>query len=153
MNARARWARRTPTLSTAPGFRHGQYNSARDVMRMSAELIRHEIYFQYSTVWLDDLDHGDGRVTQLTNTNRLIRLYDGCDGLKTGSTQEALYCMSATAKRGDMRVVAVVLGARSGKSRFDIASRMLDHGFANYRSLSRGAEGRESARRASGDGG
>ena len=72
-------------------------------------------------------------MTQLTNTNRLIRLYDGCDGLKTGSTQEAGYCMSATAKRSDMRLVAVVLGAKSGKSRFDIASRMLDHGFANYR--------------------
>ncbi len=112
---------------------NGQYTTARDVALMSAELIRHEIYFKYSTVWLDDLDHGDGRVTQLTNTNRLIRLYDGCDGLKTGSTQEAGYCMSATAKRSDMRLVAVVLGAKSGKSRFDIASRMLDHGFANYR--------------------
>ena len=69
----------------------------------------------------------------MTNTNRLIRLYDGCDGLKTGSTQEAGYCMSATAERGDMRLVAVVLGSKSGKSRFDIASRMMDHGFANYR--------------------
>jgi len=111
----------------------GQYTTARDVALMSAELIKHELYFKYSTVWLEDLDHGDGRVTQLTNTNRLIRLYDGCDGLKTGSTQEAGYCMSATAERGDMRLVAVVLGAKSGKSRFDIASRMMDHGFANYR--------------------
>lgn len=111
----------------------GQYTTARDVALMSAELVRHDLYYQYSKVWLDDLDHKDGRVTQLTNTNRLIRLYDGCDGLKTGSTQEAGYCMSATAERGDMRLVAVVLGAKSGKSRFDIASRMMDHGFANYR--------------------
>ncbi len=111
----------------------GQYTTARDVALMSAELIRHNLYFQYSKVWLDNLDHNDGRVTQLTNTNRLIRLYDGCDGLKTGSTQEAGYCMSATAERGDMRLVAVVLGAKSAKSRFDIASRMMDHGFANYR--------------------
>ncbi len=111
----------------------GQYTTARDVALMSRELIGHDTYFKYSRVWLDDLDHGDGRVTQLTNTNRLMRLYDGCDGLKTGSTQEAGYCMSATAKRGDMRLVAVVLGAKSGKSRFDIAGRMLDHGFANYR--------------------
>ena len=111
----------------------GQYTTARDVALMSAELVKHDLYFQYSKVWLDDLDHGDGRVTQLTNTNRLIRMYDGCDGLKTGSTQEAGYCMSATAERGDMRLVAVVLGAKSGKTRFDIASRMMDHGFANYR--------------------
>jgi D-alanyl-D-alanine carboxypeptidase (penicillin-binding protein 5/6) len=111
----------------------GQYTTARDVALMSSELLRHATYFNFSTIWLDDLDHGDGRVTQLTNTNRLIRLYDGCDGLKTGSTQEAGYCMSATAERGGMRLVAVVLGAKSGKSRFDIASRMMDHGFANYR--------------------
>lgn len=111
----------------------GQYTTARDVALMSAELVKHELYFQYSTVWLENLDHGDGRITQLTNTNRLVRLYDGCDGLKTGSTQEAGYCMSATAERGDMRLVAVVLGAKTGKSRFDIAGRMMDHGFANYR--------------------
>ena len=112
---------------------NGQYTTARDVALMSAELIKHATYFKFSTVWMDNLDHGDGRITQLTNTNRLIRLYEGCDGLKTGSTQEAGYCMSATALRGGMRLVAVVLGAKSGKSRFDIASRMMDHGFANYR--------------------
>jgi D-alanyl-D-alanine carboxypeptidase (penicillin-binding protein 5/6) len=77
----------------------GQNTTARDVALMSAELIRHEGYFEYSTVWLDELDHGDGRVTQLTNTNRLIRLYPGSAGLKTGSTQDAGYCMSATRAR------------------------------------------------------
>ena len=111
----------------------GQHTTARDIALMSAQLIQHSTYFKYSKIWLDELDHGDGRVTQLTNTNRLIRLYDGCDGIKTGSTNEAGYCMSATASRSGMRLVAVVLGAKDAKSRFDIASRMLDHGFANYR--------------------
>lgn len=135
MNDRARTlgAKNTHFINCTGLPASGQYTTARDVALMSAELIRHETYFLYSTVWLDDLDHGDGRATQLTNTNRLIRLYDGCDGLKTGSTQEAGYCMSATAERSGMRLVAIVLGAQSGKSRFDIASRMLDHGFANYR--------------------
>ncbi|MGN1005242.1 MAG: D-alanyl-D-alanine carboxypeptidase family protein [Aristaeellaceae bacterium] len=111
----------------------GQHTSARDVARMTMAMLRHELYYRYSNIWLDEVDHGDGRVTQLTNTNKLIRLYDGCDGGKTGSTDEALYCISATARRGDMRLIAVVLGAPSGSERFEIASEMFDYGFANYR--------------------
>ena len=111
----------------------GQHTTARDVAVMTMAMLRHELYFNYSTVWLDEVDHGDGRVTQLTNTNKLTRLYDGCDGGKTGSTDEAGYCISATAKRGDMRLIAVVLGANSGSERFDTAADMFDYGFANYR--------------------
>lgn len=111
----------------------GQYTTARDVARMSMELIRHETYFRYSGVWLDEVIHNSGRATTLTNTNRLIRLYDGCDGIKTGSTKEAGYCMAATAVRGGMRLIAVVLGAPSGSERFEAARQMMDFGFAGYR--------------------
>ena len=111
----------------------GQHTTARDVARMAMELSRHELFYNYSTVWLDEVVHESGRTTSLTNTNRLIRLYDGCDGLKTGSTNEAGYCMAASAKRGGMRLIAVVLGAATGKERFNIASEMMDYGFANYR--------------------
>ena len=111
----------------------GQHTTAREVARMTMAMLRHELYFHYSGIWLDEVDHGDGRVTQLTNTNKLIRLYDGCDGGKTGSTDEALYCIAATARRGDMRLIAVVLGAPSGSERFDLAAKMFDYGFANYR--------------------
>ena len=111
----------------------GQHTTARDVARMTMAMLRHELYFSYSGIWLDEVDHGDGRVTQLTNTNKLIRLYDGCDGGKTGSTDEALYCIAATARRGDMRLITVVLGAPSGSERFDLAAKMFDYGFANYR--------------------
>lgn len=111
----------------------GQHTTARDVAIMMLAMLRHELYYQYANVWLDDVRHGDGRITQLTNTNKLIRQYDGCDGGKTGSTKEAGYCISATAKRGDMRVIAVVLGADSGKERFKTASAMMDYAFANYR--------------------
>ena len=111
----------------------GQYTTARDVARMSMELIRHETYFRYSGVWLDEVVHNSGRATTLTNTNRLIRLYDGCDGIKTGSTREAGYCMAATAVRGGMRLIAVVLGAPSGSERFEAARQMMDFGFAGYR--------------------
>lgn len=111
----------------------GAHTTAHDVAIMTMAMLAHELYFHYSTVWLDEVDHGDGRVTQLTNTNKLTRLYDGCDGGKTGSTNEAGYCVSATARRGDMRLIAVVLGAGSGAERFEIAGDMLDYGFANYR--------------------
>ena len=111
----------------------GQHTTARDVARMSMALFSHDLYYQYSGIWLDEIDHFDGRVTQLTNTNRLIRLYDGCDGGKTGSTKEAGYCLTATARRGDMRLIAVVLGAGTGAARFELASAMFDYGFANYR--------------------
>jgi len=111
----------------------GQHTTARDVAIMTMAMLCHDLYYDFSTIWLDEVDHGDGRVTQLTNTNKLIRLYEGCDGGKTGSTDEAGYCISATAKRGDMRLIAVVLGAGSGSERFDTAGEMLDYGFANYR--------------------
>lgn len=111
----------------------GQHTTARDVAVMSMAMFSHPLYFDFSEIWLDNVDHGDGRVTQLTNTNKLIRLYDGCDGGKTGSTNEAGYCISATAERGGMRLIAVVLGAPSGTERFDIAKEMFDYGFANYR--------------------
>ena len=111
----------------------GQHTTARDVAVMARALFSHPGYFEHASTWMDDIDHGDGRVTQLVNTNKLIRLYDGCDGGKTGSTKEAGYCVAATARRGGMRLIAVVLGADTGAERFDIAARMLDHGFANYR--------------------
>lgn len=111
----------------------GQHTTARDAAIMAQAMFSHPRYFEYSKIWLDEVNHGDGRVTQLTNTNKLIRLYDGCDGGKTGSTDEAGYCIAATAERGGMRLVAVVLGAPSGTERFDVAKAMFDYGFANYR--------------------
>ncbi len=119
----------------------GQHTTARDVARMSRAVFSHERYYEFSRLWMEDFDHGDGRVTQLVNTNRLIRLMDGCDGGKTGSTREAGYCISATARRGDMRLVAVVLGAGSGKERFAIARQLLEYGFANYRRYPVAAKG------------
>ena len=110
----------------------GQHTTARDVAVLSLEMLRHERFFQYSTIWMEDLTHNSGRVTSLVNTNRLVRFYEGADGVKTGSTQEAGFCVSASAKRGELRFVAVVLGAASSKERFSIATSMLDYGFDHY---------------------
>lgn len=111
----------------------GQYTTARDVATIAREMFSHTAYYEFSQVWLEDFDHHDGRFTQLTNTNKLIRLYEGCDGGKTGSTDEAGYCLAATAQRGGMRLAAVVLGSHTSTERFDTASAMFDYGFANYR--------------------
>ena len=119
----------------------GHYTTARDVARLSAQLDRHPLYYTFSTIWMDELRHSSGRVTQLTNTNRLVRFYPGCDGYKTGSTNEARYCMSATAKKDGMRLIAVVLGAQAGQTRFDEARAMLEYGFSNYQIVTPVREG------------
>lgn len=111
-----------------------QYSCARDVAVMFASLIKHEHYFTCSRIWMEDFVHPSGRVTGMTNTNRLIRFYDGCDGGKTGYTSEAQHCLSATAKRGDTRVIAVVVGAPDSKTRFKEVSDMFNYAFANYES-------------------
>jgi len=110
----------------------GHYTTARDVARLSAQLDHHPLYYEYSGIWMDEIGHRGGRVTQMTNTNRLIRFYEGCDGYKTGSTNEARYCISATAKKNGLRLIAVVLGADAGQTRFDEARAMLEYGFAGY---------------------
>ena len=110
----------------------GQYTSARDVAEISRAMAAYPDYFTYSSTWLDTLVHPSGRVTDLTNTNRLVRFYQDCDGFKTGSTNEAKYCLSATAKRNGTRLIAVVLGVQSSQTRFDEARAMMDYGFAAY---------------------
>lgn len=107
----------------------GHYSSARDVAIMSRELLKHETIFKYTTIWTDTMRGGK---FQLANTNKLIRFYDGANGLKTGSTSKALCCLSATAKRDDMQLISVVLGAPDSKSRFNGARTLLDYGFSAY---------------------
>ncbi|MBO7196888.1 MAG: D-alanyl-D-alanine carboxypeptidase [Clostridia bacterium] len=105
------------------------YSCPADIAAMSRELIKHSYILDYSSTWQDSIRNGE---FTLTNTNRLVRYYDGCNGLKTGSTDKAGYCISATAKRGNMQLIAVVMGAESRDVRNEIARELLDYGFANY---------------------
>ncbi len=134
MNARAKELGMTDTsFKNCTGLPAAEsFSSARDVAIMFGELIGHKQYFDYSKVWLEDYRHPDGRVTTITNTNKLVRFYEGCDGGKTGFTSEAKFCLSATAKKGDMRVVCVVVGADSSKIRNAAVSAMFDYAFANF---------------------
>ena len=110
------------------------YSCAYDVACIMRELVKHKMYFDYTHERLKDFVHPSGRTTQMTNTNKLIRSYNGCDAGKTGSTVEAGYCLSATAMRNNMRLISVVLGAKNSKERFSDCAKVLDYGFANYES-------------------
>ena len=105
------------------------YSTARDVALISCELLKHSDIEKYTTIWMDTLREGK---FGLSNTNKLIRFYKGANGIKTGSTSAAKYCLSASAKRDGMQLVAVVLCAPSTQDRFSSASKLLDYGFANY---------------------
>jgi len=108
----------------------GHVTSAYDIALMSRELVlRHSSIRTFSTIWMDSIRNGE---FGLTNTNRLVRFYPGATGLKTGSTDSALYCMAATAERDGMELIAVVMRAPTTAQRFEDAKALLDYGFANY---------------------
>ncbi len=110
----------------------GHYSSAYDLAVISRELMKHDVK-KYTTIWQDTIR--DGAFT-LSNTNKLIRFYPGATGLKTGSTSKAGNCISATAKKGNLELIAVVLGAETSKERFNDAKALLEYGFSNYKMLS-----------------
>lgn len=107
----------------------GHLTTAGDVAIMSGELIKHEKIKDYSTVWMDSLRDGK---SELVNTNKLVRFYKGTTGLKTGTTSIAKYCLSATAERDGLSLVAVIMAGDTSTDRFEGAKKLLDYGFANY---------------------
>ncbi len=135
MNSRAAEYGCTDTLfANCTGLpKDTQYSCAKDVAVMFTRLLKNEDYFKYSKIWLEDFRHPDERTTTITNTNKLIKKYAYCDGGKTGFTNEAGFCLASTAKRDNLRLVSVVLGADSSDNRFASAVRMFDYGFANYK--------------------
>lgn len=111
-----------------------QYSCAKDCAIILKEVGKYDVYHKYSTIWMDEIVHPSGRKTELVNTNRLVRYYEGCDGGKTGSTNEAGCCLSASAKRGNMRLISVIIGAQNSQTRFNECSKLFNYGFANYES-------------------
>jgi len=107
----------------------GHVMSARDIATASRELLKHKKIFDYTGIWMDTVRNGE---FGLSNTNRLIRFYPGANGLKTGSTSIARYCLAASAMRNDMQLIAVIMAAPTSDERFAGAKRLLDYGFAHY---------------------
>lgn len=119
------------------------YTSAYDIALMSRELLKYDSISKYLTSYMEDLLVGRKKddTQTMVNTNKLIRDYDGTTGIKTGSIDSAGYCMSASAKRGDLQLIAVILGGKSSAIRFTEAKKLLDYGFANYDSITIGKKG------------
>ena len=110
------------------------YSSAYDQAIVLKHVLDFSTYHEYSSIWMEDFIHPSGRTTQMTNTNKLSRFYPGCVGGKTGSTNQAKYCLAVGASKNDMNLISVVLGAENSKERFKIASDLLNYGFENFQS-------------------
>ena len=108
------------------------YSCAKDVLAITRYLMQNDKFFEYAKVWMYDIEHPGGRTTSLTNTNKLVRFYNGMDGGKTGFTKEALSCLSCRATRGETSLVCVVIGAPDSKCRNASVSTLLNKGFACY---------------------
>ena len=115
------------------------YTSAYDIALMSKELMKHKKIQDWFSIWMTNITVGLPGKEQtelgLTNTNRLIKIYPGANGIKTGFTQEAGYCLSASAEKEDLTLISVIMGSPTSKIRFAEASKLLDYGFANYDSV------------------
>lgn len=110
----------------------GHYSSARDMAVIASELIKHEKILQFTSIYEDYLKKNDGSSIWLVNTNKLVRFYDGVDGLKTGFTETAGYCLTATAKKNNTRFISVVMGAPTSDVRSSDTTSLLNYGFNSY---------------------
>lgn len=113
-----------------------QYSTARDCSIILKELFKYNTYFKYSQIWMDELTHPSGRKTELVNTNKLIRYFKGCDIGKTGFTDEAGYCLVASAQKDNMRFISCCLGASEKQKRFNEVAKMLNYGLTNFENTS-----------------
>lgn len=111
------------------------YTSAYDVAIMSKELLKHKKILGYTSIWMETISEGRKSPFTLVNRNKMIKRYKGCDGLKTGYVKESKYCISSTAKRGNVRLISIIMGADTWQERNAQAERLLDYGFAKYESM------------------
>lgn len=137
MNARAKELGLTSTVFKNPhGLdADGHTSSAYDMAIMARELIKHPKILEFTSIYEDYLKKNDGTSTWLVNTNKLVRFYNGVDGLKTGFTQTAGYCLTATAKKNNLRLIAVVMGEETSDKRSSDIANMLNYGFNNYKNV------------------
>ncbi len=124
------------TFSNCTGLgEDGNMLSAKDVGIIACQTIKHSQLLTYCDIWMDTLVHNGGRETELTNANKLIRFYDACDGLQTGSSTSTGYCIAGTAQQSGLRLVCVIIGAQNSEARQSDSKELFEYGFANFSSL------------------
>ena len=124
----------------------GQTMSARDVAMVCRALVKYDTFYTWSGIWMDYYIHPDGRETEMVNANRLVRYYDGCDGICTGSSNDAGYCLAATVKRSGGRFIYVSLGVPNSATRFEEATNAFDYAFAGFTAKTIVREGQQLAK-------
>jgi D-alanyl-D-alanine carboxypeptidase (penicillin-binding protein 5/6) len=131
--------KRAGVLGIAQNFKNstgleaeGQTMSARDISTVCRELVKYDLLRNWSTIWMENYKHPDGRETEMVNANRLVKYYAGCDGIGTGSSPTAGYCIAATVKRGGGRYIFVSLGSPNSSTRFDEAGKAFDYAYAGF---------------------
>ncbi|SEF75201.1 D-alanyl-D-alanine carboxypeptidase (penicillin-binding protein 5/6) [Caloramator fervidus] len=137
MNKRAKelGMKNTNFVNCTGFFDPNHYTTAYDVALMSRELLKHPKILDYTKIWMETISEGRKEPFTLVNRNKMIKSYNGCDGLKTGYVKESMYCISATASRNGLRFIAVIMGAPSAKERNEMAAKLLDVGFSKYQSI------------------
>jgi D-alanyl-D-alanine carboxypeptidase (penicillin-binding protein 5/6) len=123
----------------------GQTMSARDIAKVCQELVKYDLIRNWSCTWMEDYIHPDGRKTEMVNANRLVKYYAGCDGICTGSSSKAGYCIAATVKRGGGRFIYVSLGSPNSSTRFDEAGKAFDYAYAGFTAKTIVTEGQKLA--------
>lgn len=132
MNKKAGTLGLSAVFVNATGLGDAQKISARDAAEICRQLVKHDLFYQFSGIWMENYKHPDGRETEMVNQNRLVRYYEGCDGIATGSSGAAGYCVAATVKRSGGRFIYVALGAPNSSKRFDEAKAAFDYAFAGF---------------------
>ncbi len=132
MNKKAGALGISTTFVNATGLGDEQKISARDAATICQQLVKHDLFYKWSGIWMENYVHPDGRETEMVNQNRLVRYYEGCDGIATGSSGAAGYCIAATVKRSGGRFIYVALGAPNSSTRFDNAKAAFDYAFAGF---------------------
>ena len=143
MNKRAGTLGISATFVNATGLGDEQKISARDAATICQQVVKHPLLYQWSSIWMDNYTHPDGRKTEMVNQNRLVRYYEGCDGIATGSSGAAGYCIAATVKRSGGRFIYVALGAPNSSTRFDEAKAAFDYAFAGFTAKTIVSEGQK----------
>lgn len=143
MNKKAGTLGITAKFVNATGLGDEQKISARDAATICQQLVKHDLFYKWSGIWMENYVHPDGRETEMVNQNRLVRYYDGCDGIATGSSGAAGYCIAATVKRSGGRFIYVALGAPNSSKRFDDAKAAFDYAFAGFTAKTIVSEGQK----------
>ncbi len=131
------------TFVNATGLGDEQKISARDAATVCRELVKYSLFYKWSSIWMDNYSHPDGRKTEMVNQNKLVRFYEGSDGVATGSSGAAGYCIAATVKRSGGRFIYIELGAPNSQTRFDDAKAAFDYAFAGFTAKTLVTEGQK----------